>query len=111
MGSPFAPAGSISSCVEDLLAWTRLNLGDSSSPEGVLSARALATLHAPQMLLDEPLDMPAPERAFPCYGLGWFVESYRGHTLVHHSGNIDGFSPPSSASCPRRTSASWPSPT
>lgn len=92
VGSPFAPAGSISSCIEDLLAWTRLNLGDSSSPEGVLSARALATLHAPQMLLDEPLDMPAPERAFPCYGLGWFVESYRGHTLVHHSGNIDGFS-------------------
>lgn len=91
-GSPFAPAGCISSCVDDLLGWARLHLGDASAPEGVLSPRALATLHAPQMLLDAPLDMPAPERTFPCYGLGWFVESYRGRTLVQHSGNIDGFS-------------------
>src|SRR5450755_353927 len=26
------------------------------------------------------------------YGLGWFVVPYRGHTLIHHGGNIDGFS-------------------
>ena len=92
VASPFAPAGCISSCVEDLLPWARLHLGDKGAPEAVLSERALATLHAPQMLLDEPLDMPQREASFHCYGLGWFVESYRGHTLVHHSGNIDGFS-------------------
>ncbi|HSG41165.1 MAG TPA: DUF3471 domain-containing protein, partial [Thermoanaerobaculia bacterium] len=27
-----------------------------------------------------------------CYGLGLFVTTYRGHLLVHHGGNIDGFS-------------------
>ncbi|MBK5294691.1 MAG: DUF3471 domain-containing protein [Acidobacteriia bacterium] len=26
------------------------------------------------------------------YGMGWFLTTYRGHKLVHHSGNIDGFS-------------------
>ena len=26
------------------------------------------------------------------YGLGWFVGSYRGYTLIHHGGHIDGFS-------------------
>jgi hypothetical protein len=26
------------------------------------------------------------------YGLGWFVQPYRGHELLHHGGNIDGFS-------------------
>lgn len=92
VGSPFAPAGCISSCVEDLLKWARLHLGDASAPEGLLSRDALRTLHAPQMILDAPLDMPQAESTFRCYGLGWFVESYRGHTLVEHSGNIDGFS-------------------
>ena len=92
VGSPFAPAGCLSSCVDDLLKWARLHLEDRTGAVGLLSERALTTLHAPQMLLEEPLDMPQPETAFHCYGLGWFVESYRGHTLVHHSGNIDGFS-------------------
>ena len=27
-----------------------------------------------------------------CYGLGWFVSVSRGHRLVEHGGNIDGFS-------------------
>jgi hypothetical protein len=26
------------------------------------------------------------------YGLGWFVQYYRGRKIVHHGGNIDGFS-------------------
>ena len=26
------------------------------------------------------------------YGLGWWISAYRGHNLVQHSGNIDGFS-------------------
>jgi hypothetical protein len=26
------------------------------------------------------------------YGLGWFIQPYRGHHLVQHGGNIDGFS-------------------
>lgn len=92
VGSPFAPAGCISSCVDDLLVWARLHLGDDSAPADVLSPAALATLHAPQTILDRPLDMPQDESGFHCYGLGWFVESYRGRRFVHHSGNIDGFS-------------------
>lgn len=91
VGSPFAPAGCISSCVEDMLSWLRLHLGDKGAPR-LASAGALDVLHAPQMLLDSSLDMPCEEVAFHCYGLGWFIESYRGHKLVEHSGNIDGYS-------------------
>jgi hypothetical protein len=29
---------------------------------------------------------------FLMYALGWFVQPYRGHLVVHHGGNIDGFS-------------------
>ena len=28
----------------------------------------------------------------PMYGQGWFISDYRGHHLVEHGGNIDGFS-------------------
>ena len=92
VGAPYGPAGSVCSCVEDLLAWVRLHLADASAPEGVLTPAALAELHAPQMILSRPMGLPVPERSFTCYGLGWFVESWRGHALVEHGGNIDGFS-------------------
>lgn len=32
-----------------------------------------------------------PEISTPAYGLGWFVNTYRGHKQVSHGGNIDGF--------------------
>jgi hypothetical protein len=33
-----------------------------------------------------------PDISPPTYGLGWFVDNYRGHARVAHGGNIDGFS-------------------
>jgi len=33
-----------------------------------------------------------PEITPADYGLGWFIDTYRGHRRVHHGGNIDGFS-------------------
>jgi hypothetical protein len=33
-----------------------------------------------------------PEKPIVLYGLGWFVQPYRGHARIHHGGNIDGFS-------------------
>jgi hypothetical protein len=33
-----------------------------------------------------------PELSPASYGMGWFVDTYRGHARVHHGGNIDGFS-------------------
>jgi hypothetical protein len=33
-----------------------------------------------------------PEVTPADYGLGWFVDAYKGHRRVHHGGNIDGFS-------------------
>jgi hypothetical protein len=33
-----------------------------------------------------------PEVTPADYGLGWFVDTYKGHRRVHHGGNIDGFS-------------------
>ncbi len=84
-----APAGAINSSIEDLRPWLLSLLGlpadDPLLPENVLSV-----LRAPAA--------PLPEGALLAignpvgYGLGLFIEDYRGHRIVHHGGNIDGFS-------------------
>ena len=32
-----------------------------------------------------------PDTHLQAYGLGWFLEDYRGRMVVHHGGNVDGF--------------------
>ena len=93
VGAPFGPAGSINSCAEDMLRWVQMYLDNGQyGGRQVLSENALAELIKPQMILTSPLDMPQEETEMWCYGLGWFVEKYRGHKIVHHGGNINGFS-------------------
>ena len=86
--------GCISSTVHDLDRWARLQLGRGQfEGKRVFSEKMADQLHNPQMII-KPGEMTAydfPEVDFTCYGQGWFIESYRGHKLVHHGGTIDGF--------------------
>ena len=93
IGAPLGPAGSINSCAGDMLKWVTLHLNEGEfEGKRIVSKEAMQQMHKPQMLLTAPLDMPMDETEFWCYGLGWFVESFRGHKIVHHGGNINGFS-------------------
>ena len=87
-------AGCISSTVHDLAIWARLQAGEGEL-DGVryFSKERAQDLHTPQMIIKpgEMSDMAFPEVTHTTYGLGWFIESYRGHTLVHHGGTIDGY--------------------
>jgi hypothetical protein len=47
-------------------------------------------MHTPQIVI--PTAGRWPEMPANSYGLGWDVQPYRGRTMVHHGGNIDGFS-------------------
>lgn len=85
------PAGGINSCADDMLPWLLTLLGhghDGGSP-GLLPDEVLASLRSPRISLPERsllvLDRPVG------YGLGLIVEDYRGHRMVHHGGDIDGF--------------------
>src|SRR5262249_41449605 len=40
---------------------------------------------------DPPPDVRFTEIGHTSYGLAWFATAYRGHSLVHHGGGIDGF--------------------
>ncbi len=84
------PAGSINSSVNDMTRWVQALLaGGQVNGTRLVSQGRFAELITPQMTL------PAggfPETPFSTYAMGWMVDSYRGHTVVHHGGNIDGFS-------------------
>ena len=93
IGAPLGPAGSINSCASDMLKWVTLHLNQGEfEGKRIVSEAAMKELHKPQMLLSAPLDMPMEETEFCSYGLGWMVEMFRGHKLVQHGGNINGFS-------------------
>lgn len=85
------PAGSINSTAEDMANWVKLHLGNGTvDGRKVASADMIRMLRAPRVVV--PGGSFAKELLFNLYGMGWFVQAYRGHRLVHHGGNIDGFS-------------------
>jgi CubicO group peptidase (beta-lactamase class C family) len=85
------PAGSINSSVAEMARWAALHTGGGSiDGEPVISPGTLREMHTPQMIIP---GLPQEEHLSPSsYGLGWFIDMWRGHYRVHHGGNIDGFS-------------------
>lgn len=80
---PVAPAGAPWSNVLDMGRYliTELNAGVAPNGEVVVSAEALATTW----------ELQIPVSAEASYGLGWFVDDYKGQLLIHHGGNTLGF--------------------
>lgn len=87
-----APAGGLNACAAELVSWlwTLLGAGPGGGRAPLLPARVLADMAGPAMPVAEPLTHGAGHLAG--YGLGLFIEDYRGHRLIQHGGNIDGFS-------------------
>lgn len=93
IGAPFGPAGSIMSTLNDMIKWVQLLMnGGKAGDKQLISEESMEQLTKPQMLLSDPLIYPFPEQDFFSYAMGWFTETYRGHKMVEHGGNIDGFS-------------------
>jgi CubicO group peptidase (beta-lactamase class C family) len=93
-----ACAGSLSMSVRGLLRWGQANLApyaDASGPgpRPLISPQAARELHRSQtpIRLGEMAPYETPFVDSDSYGLGWFVETYRGVPLVHHGGTINGF--------------------
>ncbi len=91
-----APAGSIFSCVRDLLPWLELHLSQGSfRGKALLKPETVAFMHRSQTPLSTtgPAGQPlSPPTQLPAYALGWVTESYRGERIVWHNGGIDGMS-------------------
>ncbi len=85
-----APAGAMTSNVQDMARWLRFQLGDGSF-EGrpVMSRAVLREMHSPQSIVVGENDVDSLQR-FGTYGFGWFVEDYRGALIWQHGGATDG---------------------
>jgi len=88
------PAGSINSSVTEMANWLTLWIqGGRFNGKEILPSGYVYQAMGSQMVIST--GVPArenPDIHFSNYGLGWFLNSYRGHYRVEHGGNIDGFS-------------------
>lgn len=95
-----APAGSINSSAREMAAWVRFQLANGKwRGQQLVSERNMREMHAPQTVI--PIDpwfsslspvnhQMVPGTNFFLYGLGWFLQDYRGRKVVQHGGSIDG---------------------
>ncbi|MDB4901102.1 MAG: serine hydrolase [Mucilaginibacter sp.] len=89
-----APAGAINSSVNDMAKWVTawINNGKYNGKE-IIPARHRDEAISSQSIIDAALPgKEKPDIFFANYGFGWFLASYKGHYMVEHGGNIDGFS-------------------
>jgi CubicO group peptidase (beta-lactamase class C family) len=91
-----SPAGSINASVSDLASWIRMQLNEGSlGGKRLLSADSVREMHTPQQVIRLEgrwkIFFPETDTLQLSYGLGWFINDYRGHQLVMHGGTIDGF--------------------
>jgi len=78
-----APAGVLYSNVEDMSRWVRFQLAHGAwEGQQLLPAEGLHETWTKQMNVAGGMD----------YGLGWFLQDWKGRKVVQHGGNIDGYS-------------------
>jgi CubicO group peptidase (beta-lactamase class C family) len=86
------PAGAVISSANDMARWLIFNLDRGQvNGKAIVPAAALAQLFVPQV----PATVRAPrypELTHQSYGLGWFVDTYRGSLRISHPGSLYGFS-------------------
>jgi CubicO group peptidase (beta-lactamase class C family) len=87
-------AGSINAPVVDVAQWVRLQLGRGNfGGKQLISGRMVDEMHQAHTVIrtDSAARANNPESHLQAYGLGWFLQDYRGKLIVHHGGNVDGF--------------------
>jgi len=85
------PAGSINSNINEMAQWVLLHLNKGKhNGTQFISEKTITEMHTPQMVIKSPVQYN--EIPLSNYGMGWFIQPYRGHYKLHHGGNIDGFS-------------------
>ena len=85
------PAGAINSTVNDMSRWLLVHLNSGKlKDKPIIQPQTIQDMHLAHMPTGQTPDIA--ELSPASYGMGWFVDTYRGHGRVHHGGNIDGFS-------------------
>ncbi len=92
-----APAGSINASATDMAKWMNIQLARGRLPDGtrLFSQEQADAMWEPVVVVPPaefqlPASMAKMSPDLQTYALGWFVEYYRGHKIVQHSGAVLG---------------------
>ena len=85
------PAGSIKSSATEMANWLlmQLNKGNFGQKQ-IVSATNLKENHTPQTIV-APAEVTFSELGYASYGMGWSINTYRGHLRLAHNGSIEGY--------------------
>jgi CubicO group peptidase (beta-lactamase class C family) len=86
-------AAGLNSSVKDVAGWLRLQLGRGKfEGKQIFSEAQAGEMWSPVTLIKiNPFpSKEAPTQFFSAYGLGWFLNDYRGRKVVSHGGGLDG---------------------
>ncbi len=88
-GWAIGPASSVCTTADDLSQWLRLLLGNGvHGDRRLLSPEYAREIFTPQMAVSV---LGSDQEPITTYGLGWFVQTYRGRLMAWHTGSIDGY--------------------
>ncbi|KAL0567550.1 hypothetical protein V5O48_014446 [Marasmius crinis-equi] len=100
-GSYLSGAGGIISNARDMAVWLQTLMGNGQNPangQSVIPPAVLASLVAPYSIANEfsfgaLVGDPSIQALFSpvAYGAGELTNSYRGHVMIEHSGDVPGF--------------------
>jgi len=86
-----APAGAISSSVNDMSHWVTALLDNGQyNGKQVIPPGAISQTRLPHSILGNGGHM-FNKSHFALYGLGWFMQEYNGKLIVAHTGGVNGF--------------------
>lgn len=92
-----APTGGLHSTAQDMTRYLMMHMqGGRFEGKEIIAPGDSRAMQMPQMTMTQPMTVVAGQ--FPqelddeAYGMGLLITHYRGHKLVHHPGNWDGYS-------------------
>lgn len=87
-----APAGSISSSVNDMSKWVMMLLNNGKlDGKTIVPAVAIQNTRRPYSILGKRGSFRYNRSHYSMYGLGWFLGEYEGREIVAHTGGVNGF--------------------
>ena len=92
-----APAGGINASALDMARWMGVQLAHGRTSDGgrIFSEAQAAEMWTPVVVVPKaefalPSSLSAMQPDLQAYALGWFVDCYRGHVVIEHSGAVLG---------------------